>query len=64
MHKYPKCRIDFPHLYKYAKVVFPFESSDRMLGFSFLLMYEIIIKVQMVLPMKYVLFADLDLMKD
>lgn len=46
MHKYPKCRIDFPHLYKYAKVVFPFESSDRMLSFSFLLMYEIIIKVK------------------
>ena len=46
MHKYPKCRIDFPHLYKYAKVVFPFESSDRMLGFSFSLMYEIIIKVK------------------
>ena len=46
MHKYPKCRIEFPHLYKYTKVVFPFESSDRMLGFSFLLMYEIIIKVK------------------
>ena len=63
MHKYPKCRIDFPHLYKYAKVVFPFESSDRMLGFSFLLMYEIIIKVKWFTD-EICTFADLDLMKD
>ena len=63
MHKYPKCRIDFPHLYKYAKVVFPFESSDRMLGFSFSLMYEIIIKSNGFTD-EICTFADLDLMKD